>query len=234
MVKKLLLCLVLLTFTASFVWANGKQPAKKEKSVVPPLEELIELKENQEILYPEPLDGRQIDTLIYDDGSPSDYYHWTGAPGPRMAQRMTPAQPCKILTIQYYCYSSAGTATFDAAIYDWTGSMPGAQLGTLVPVQMDGTHQWYNADSDSNSCLGFSGREHYFAGRGLLYTYRGGKRVDTSHLHIKEWIDCIRNGTQPSCNIDQGFEEAITAHMGTIAYREKREVFWDADKQEII
>lgn len=76
--------------------------------------------------------------------------------------------------------------------------------------------------------------ENYFAGRGLLYTYRGGKRVDTSHLHIKEWIDCIRNGTQPSCNVDQGFEEAITAHMGTIAYREKREVFWDADKQEII
>ncbi|MCK5839045.1 MAG: gfo/Idh/MocA family oxidoreductase, partial [Bacteroidales bacterium] len=76
--------------------------------------------------------------------------------------------------------------------------------------------------------------EHYFAGRGLLYTYRGGKRVDASHLHIKEWIDCIRNGTQPSCNVDQGFEEAITAHMGTIAYREKREVFWDKEKQEII
>jgi len=79
-----------------------------------------------------------------------------------------------------------------------------------------------------------SATEQYFAGRGLLYTYRGGKRVDTSHLHIKEWIDCIREGTQPSCNIDVGFEEAMTAHMGTIAYRENRKVYWDKDKQEII
>ncbi|MCK4407301.1 MAG: gfo/Idh/MocA family oxidoreductase, partial [Bacteroidales bacterium] len=76
--------------------------------------------------------------------------------------------------------------------------------------------------------------EQYFAGRGLLYTYRGGKRVDTTHLHIKEWIDCIRDGTQPSCNIDMGFEEAMTAHMGTIAYRENRKVFWDSDKQKIV
>ena len=76
--------------------------------------------------------------------------------------------------------------------------------------------------------------EAYFAGRGLLYTYRGGKRVDTTHLHIKDWLDCIRHGGQPSCNVDVGFEEAMTAHMGTIAYRENRKVYWDKDKQEII
>jgi len=76
--------------------------------------------------------------------------------------------------------------------------------------------------------------EQYFAGRGLLYTYRGGKRVDTSHLHIKEWVDCIRTEKQPSCNVDQGFEEAMTAHMGTMSYHENRKVFWDADKQQIV
>jgi predicted dehydrogenase len=76
--------------------------------------------------------------------------------------------------------------------------------------------------------------EQYFAGRGLLYTYRGGKRVDTSHLHIKDWLDAIRSGSQPSCNIDQGFQEAMTAHMGTISYHKKRKVFWDAEKQKIV
>jgi len=79
-----------------------------------------------------------------------------------------------------------------------------------------------------------SATEQYFAGRGLLYTYRGGKRVDTTHLHIKEWLGCIRNGGEPSCNIDQGFDEAITAHMGTIAYREGRRVQWDRDNEKII
>lgn len=79
-----------------------------------------------------------------------------------------------------------------------------------------------------------SATEQYFAGRGLLYTYRDGKRVDTTHLHIKEWLDCIRTNSLTSCNIDQGFEEAITAHMATKALRENRTVFWDEEKQEIV
>jgi hypothetical protein len=79
-----------------------------------------------------------------------------------------------------------------------------------------------------------SATEQYFAGRGLLYTYRGGKRIDTTHLHIKEWLNCIRNRGNPSCNIDQGFDEAITAHMGTIAYREGRKVKWDRENEQII
>lgn len=79
-----------------------------------------------------------------------------------------------------------------------------------------------------------SATEQYFAGRGLLYTYRGGRRMDTTHLHIREWLSCIRNGGTPSCDIEQGFEEAITAHMGTIAYHEGRKVRWDRDKELII
>ncbi len=79
-----------------------------------------------------------------------------------------------------------------------------------------------------------SATERYFASRGLLYTYRGGKRVDTTHLHIKDWLDAIRAKTQPSCNIDQGFQEAITAHMSTTALRENRKVYWDADKQKVV
>ncbi len=79
-----------------------------------------------------------------------------------------------------------------------------------------------------------SATEQYFASRGLLYTYRQGKRVDTTFLHMKEWINCIHAGIQPSCNIDQGFEEAITAHMATIALREGKKVHWDREKQEIV
>ncbi len=79
-----------------------------------------------------------------------------------------------------------------------------------------------------------SATELYFADRGLLYTYRGGKRMDTTHLHLKEWLDCIRSGEKPSCDIHQGFEEAITAHMGTLSYLHKKQVQWDADKEKIL
>jgi len=78
-----------------------------------------------------------------------------------------------------------------------------------------------------------SATEQYFAGRGLLYTYRGGKRVDTTHLHVKEWIEAIRENKLPSCNIDQAFEEGISAAMATLSYKENRKITWDAEKEEI-
>jgi predicted dehydrogenase len=79
-----------------------------------------------------------------------------------------------------------------------------------------------------------SATERYFATRGLMYTVRGGRPVSATHLHIKEWLDCIRNGGQPSCNIDRGFEEAITCHMATISYLEGRKVEWDPVNKKIV
>ncbi|MFQ6070731.1 MAG: Gfo/Idh/MocA family protein [Candidatus Aminicenantales bacterium] len=76
--------------------------------------------------------------------------------------------------------------------------------------------------------------EKYFATRGLFYTYRAGKHFDTTHLHIKEWLECIRTQRQPSCNIERGLEEAITCHMATISYLEGRKVSWDAEKRKAI
>ena len=96
---------------------------------------------------------------------------------------------------------------------------PGEPFYTYVPGQ--------SVDAVSTAT------ERYFAERGLLYSYISGKRFNTTFLHLKEWISCIRSGKQPSCGIDQGFEEAITAHMGTRAYLEGRTMYWDKDKEEI-
>jgi predicted dehydrogenase len=73
----------------------------------------------------------------------------------------------------------------------------------------------------------------YFANKGLLYTYRDGKRVDSTHLHIREWLSCIRHGGDPSCGIEEGFQEAIAAHMSCIAYRTGRRVEWDHTARRI-
>lgn len=48
-----------------------------------------------------------------------------------------------------------------------------------------------------------------------MFTYKEGKNMDLAYLHVKEWIDCIRNGQKPSCDIEKGFEEGITCHMAT-------------------
>ncbi len=73
----------------------------------------------------------------------------------------------------------------------------------------------------------------YFADKGLLYTYRGGKQVDSTHLHVREWLSCIRHGDQPSCGIKEGFEEAISAHMATLAYKTGKAASWDPQSRKI-
>jgi hypothetical protein len=74
----------------------------------------------------------------------------------------------------------------------------------------------------------------YFANKGLLWTYRDGKRVDSTFLHIREWLSCIRLGGNPSCGIQEGFEEAITAHMAGLSYKLGRKIEWDAATEQII
>jgi predicted dehydrogenase len=79
-----------------------------------------------------------------------------------------------------------------------------------------------------------SATAEYFASRGLLYTYRQGRRVNAYHLHLKEWVDVIRNGGRTSCDLEQGFQEAITCHMATRAYLEQRQVRWDPVARRIV
>jgi len=74
----------------------------------------------------------------------------------------------------------------------------------------------------------------YFANKGLLWTYRDGKRVDSTFLHLREWLSCIRNGGKPSCGIQEGFEEAISAHMAGLSYKIGRRIDWDASSEKII
>jgi predicted dehydrogenase len=79
-----------------------------------------------------------------------------------------------------------------------------------------------------------SATAEYFASRGLLYTYRGGRRVSAYHLLIAEWLDVIRNGGVTSCNIERAFEEAITCHMATRSFQEGRKVEWDPVRRTIV
>jgi predicted dehydrogenase/uncharacterized membrane protein YphA (DoxX/SURF4 family) len=79
-----------------------------------------------------------------------------------------------------------------------------------------------------------SATEEYFVSRGLLWTYRGGKRVSAYHLHVKEWLDVIRDGGETSCDIERGFEEAITCHLATASLQQGRRVRWDPVGQRIV
>ena len=105
----------------------------------------------------------------------------------------------------------------------------------IISEEMDPNVPIYQYDPSSGSVDGItSATAKYFADKGLLWTYRNGKRVDSTHLHLREWLSCIRNGGIPSCNIKVGFEEAMTSHMAGLSYKLGRRIDWNHAKQEIM
>ena len=79
-----------------------------------------------------------------------------------------------------------------------------------------------------------SATSRYFANKGLLYTYREGKRVDPTHLHVKDWLDSIRSGGQPRCNIEVALHEAVACHMATESYLQGRKIEWDPKNRRLV
>ena len=91
----------------------------------------------------------------------------------------------------------------------------------------------YNPKSKGVDAVSSATARSYFES-GFGYTYHRGERIDCTYLHLKEWLHAIRTGTQPSCNIERGFEESVTFNMANISYLEKRVVEWDAENEKII
>ncbi len=79
-----------------------------------------------------------------------------------------------------------------------------------------------------------SATEKYYAERGLINTKVKNKNVDITHLHIKEWIDVIRNGGTTACNIERAFQDTVAVLMVHRSYVENKKVEWDPVKKRII
>ncbi len=104
----------------------------------------------------------------------------------------------------------------------------------LSSGQMDVKTPFYSSGSSKDVDAISSATTKYFANKGMLYTYRDGKRLDPTYLHLEEWLNAIRYGGTTSCNIEQAFQEAIATHMAVKSYKEKRQVKWDKVSKRII
>lgn len=52
--------------------------------------------------------------------------------------------------------------------------------------------------------------------------------------HMEDFLNCVRTREKPQCNEDEAFIEAVTLLMSVESYRQKREVRWDAQQEEIV
>jgi predicted dehydrogenase len=126
------------------------------------------------------------------------------------------------------------TLELGRALTVWADKYSSKYKGRIESAIIDPTTPFvrYETDRDDVDAIS-SPTTKYYADRGLTNTYRGGQKVSATQLHLAEWLHCIRNGGTPSCNIERGFEEAVTAHMATLSYREGRKVLWDAENELI-
>jgi predicted dehydrogenase len=57
------------------------------------------------------------------------------------------------------------------------------------------------------------------------------KRISRSSgldAHTRNFYDCIKNRKDPNCTIEMGRNAALVAHLGNIAYRTGKKLYWDA------
>lgn len=94
----------------------------------------------------------------------------------------------------------------------------------------------YNPAAGEGTDAVTSATAKYFADKGLLWTYVNGKRVDSTNLHMKEWLNAIRSNDAKllSCDVQEGFEEAMTAHMAGLSLKIGRRIEWDHATEKII
>ncbi|MCB0822696.1 MAG: T9SS type A sorting domain-containing protein [Bacteroidales bacterium] len=69
--------------------------------------------------------GGATEELIYDNGVNTGGYSYEGY---TMSTHMSPAGPCKVLTLKYYTTTDAGDNDFNATVFDWNGTQPGLDI----------------------------------------------------------------------------------------------------------
>ena len=52
--------------------------------------------------------------------------------------------------------------------------------------------------------------------------------------HMEDFINAVRTRGRPRCNEDEAWVEAVTVIMSVIAFRERRQVFWDPEREKVV
>jgi predicted dehydrogenase len=55
---------------------------------------------------------------------------------------------------------------------------------------------------------------------------------DTTDLHAKNFIECIRSRQRPAADVEIGHRSTTVPHLGNIAYKTKKKLIWDASTED--
>ncbi|MBY0513804.1 MAG: hypothetical protein K2P78_07810, partial [Gemmataceae bacterium] len=53
-------------------------------------------------------------------------------------------------------------------------------------------------------------------------------------LHVKNWVEAVKDDKDPSSPIELGHKVITAAHLANLSYRTNKKIVWDADKQQVV
>ena len=109
---------------------------------------------------------------------------------------------------------------------DYSEKYKNIEMDSSEPIYM------YSGGTEVDAVSSATAKAYIKGGYGA--TFIDGKVLDASLLHVKEWLDAIRNQGTTSCNIDAGFEEAVTFNLANLAYVHDKQVTWDPINEKAI
>jgi hypothetical protein len=59
------------------------------------------------------------------------------------------------------------------------------------------------------------------------------QKAEGTEDHFRNFFECIKTRKQPIENVEFGCGTAVACHMANLSYKEKKRLFWDAQKLEL-
>jgi predicted dehydrogenase len=69
---------------------------------------------------------------------------------------------------------------------------------------------------------------------GFQTKYRQVRGRDTTDLHIRNFLDCVRSRQKPAADVETGHHSTIVPHLGNIALRTGHKIQWDREREQVI
>lgn len=79
-----------------------------------------------------------------------------------------------------------------------------------------------------------SGKRKSFKPTAASLPRQGGGSADGHFLHVKNFVDCLDSRKKPNSDVEIGHNSMIACHLGNIAFRTKRTIRWDVEKEQVI
>jgi hypothetical protein len=57
---------------------------------------------------------------------------------------------------------------------------------------------------------------------------------DARPAHVRNFLDCVKSRQQPVENVKVGHHVSTVAHLGNVAQRSGRKIYWDPVKEQVI